>query len=43
MNNLKEDEEYSENIPNKREEKQSKECANVSNKKLLMNENQRNL
>ena len=41
MNNLKEEEEYSENIPNKREEKQSKEYANVTNKKLLINENKK--
>ena len=43
MNNLKEEEEYSENIPNKREEKLSKEYENFTNKKLLMNENKRNL
>ena len=43
MNNLKEEEEYSENIPNKREENLSKEYENVTYKKLLMNENKKNL
>ena len=43
MNNLKEEEEYSENMTNKREKKLSKEYANVTNKKLLMNKNTKDL
>lgn len=43
INNLKDEEEYSENIPNKREEKLNKEYVNATNKKLLMNENKKDL